>query len=45
MRQTLYGHKVFLNLGAAGLIIDMLMERGNPADATRAIPLLSATVD
>lgn len=39
-RQTLYGHKVFLNVGASGLILDMLMERGNPADATRAIPML-----
>ncbi len=39
-RQTLYGHKVFLNVGASGLIIDMLMERGNPADATRAVPML-----
>lgn len=39
-RQTLYGHKVFLNVGASGLIIDMLMDRGNPADATRAIPML-----
>lgn len=39
-RQTLYGHKVFLNVGASGLIIDMLMERGNPADATHAIPML-----
>jgi IS5 family transposase len=39
-RDTLYGHKVFLNVGESGLIIDMLMERGNPADATRAIPML-----
>ncbi len=39
-RETLYGHKVFLNVGSSGLIIDMLMERGNPADATRAIPML-----
>lgn len=39
-RQTLYGHKVFFNVGASGMIIDMLMERGNPADATRAIPML-----
>jgi IS5 family transposase len=39
-RQTLYGHKVFLNVGASGLIIDMLMERGNPNDATQAIPML-----
>jgi IS5 family transposase len=39
-RQTLYGHKVFFNVGASGMIIDMLLERGNPADATRAIPML-----
>jgi IS5 family transposase len=39
-RETLYGHKVFLNVGASGLIIDMLMERGNPADATRATTML-----
>lgn len=39
-RETLYGHKVFLNVGASGMIIDMLMERGNPADATRAISML-----
>jgi IS5 family transposase len=39
-RQTLYGHKVFFNVGASGMIIDMLMERGNPSDATRAIPML-----
>jgi IS5 family transposase len=39
-RETLYGHKVFLNVGASGLIIDMLIERGNPADATRAVPML-----
>ena len=35
-RETLYGHKVFLNVGASGMIIDMLLERGNPSDATRA---------
>jgi IS5 family transposase len=39
-RETLYGHKVFLNVGSSGMIIDMLLERGNPADATRAIPML-----
>ena len=39
-RQTLYGHKVFFNVGTSGMIIDMLLERGNPADATHAIPML-----
>jgi len=40
-RETLYGHKVCLNVGASGLIIDMLIERGNPADTTRVIPMLT----
>lgn len=40
-RQTLYGHKVFLSVGASGMILDLLMERGNPSDATRAIPMLA----
>jgi transposase, IS5 family len=39
-RETLYGHKVFLSVGESGMILDLLMERGNPADATRAIPML-----
>lgn len=39
-RETLYGHKVFLNVGASGMIIDMLMERGNPADASRSTTML-----
>ena len=39
-RETLYGHKVFLNVGSSGMIIDMLLERGNPADAAHAIPML-----
>lgn len=39
-RKVLYGHKVFLNVGASGLIIDMLMQRGNPADSTQALPML-----
>ncbi len=39
-RQTLYGHKVFLNVGASGMVLDMLMERGNPADAARAVGMI-----
>ena len=39
-RQTLYGHKVFLSVGASGMILDLLMERGNPSDAAQAIPML-----
>lgn len=39
-RETLYGHKVFFNVGASGMVIDMLMERGNPSDVAHAIPML-----
>jgi transposase, IS5 family len=39
-RQTLYGHKVFLNVGESGMVLDMLMQRGNPADAATAITML-----
>jgi IS5 family transposase len=39
-RETLYGHKVFLNVGTSGMIIDLLLERGNPADATHAVTML-----
>lgn len=39
-RETLYGHKVFFNVGASGMILDALIERGNPSDAAQAIPML-----
>jgi IS5 family transposase len=35
-RDTLYGHKVALTTGASGLIIDVHVEKGNPADSTLA---------
>lgn len=39
-RQTHYGHKVTLTGGASGLILDAVIERGNPADSTRAVPMI-----
>ena len=39
-RDTQYGHKVFLTGGASNLILDCLMERGNPADSDRYQNLL-----
>jgi IS5 family transposase len=39
-REVLYGHKVFLTGGKSGLILDCLIERGNPADTDLFIPLL-----
>jgi IS5 family transposase len=39
-RETVYGHKLFLTTGRSGLILDCLVERGNPADAGLFIPLM-----
>ena len=40
-RETVYGHKVFLCGGASTLILDCLIERGNPADSDRYQSLLT----
>ena len=39
-RDPVYGHKLFLTCGKSSLITDCLLERGNPADATRLQPML-----
>jgi transposase, IS5 family len=39
-RETIYGHKVCLTGGASNLILDCVIERGNPADCDLAIPML-----
>lgn len=43
-RETLYGHKIFLTAGASGLIVDCLVERGNPRDSELAVPLMNRAV-
>jgi transposase, IS5 family len=43
-RDTLYGHKVFLTGAASGLIVDCFVERGNPADATKAVKLAQRAI-
>jgi IS5 family transposase len=43
-RDTLYGHKVFLTAGASGLIVDCVMERGNPADSTKPVKLMERAI-
>ena len=43
-RDTLYGHKVFLTGGASGLIVDCFVERGNPADSTKAAKLAERAI-
>jgi transposase, IS5 family len=43
-RDTLYGHKIFLTAGASGLIVDCLVERGNPRDSELAVQLMKRAV-
>ena len=39
-RDPVYGHKLLLTCGKTSLITDCVLERGNPADATRLQPML-----
>ena len=39
-RQIQYGHKLNLVTGKSGLILDLIVEAGNPADSERFLPLL-----
>ena len=43
-RDTHYGHKLNLATGRSGLILDVVIEAGNPADATRFLPMLERHV-
>lgn len=43
-RDTLYGHKIFLTGGASGLIVDCVVERGNPTDSTKAVKLAERAI-
>jgi transposase, IS5 family len=43
-RDVQYGHKLNLATGKSGLILDVLIEAGNPADAERFLPLLERHV-
>jgi IS5 family transposase len=39
-RDVQYGHKLNLSSGTSGLILDVIVEDGNPADRIRLIPLV-----
>jgi IS5 family transposase len=39
-RDIQYGHKLNLSSGKSGLILDVVIEEGNPADAERLLPML-----
>jgi transposase, IS5 family len=39
-RDTQYGHKINLVTGKSGLVLDLVIETGNPADSERFAPML-----
>jgi IS5 family transposase len=39
-RDVQYGHKLNLTTGRSGLILDLVIEAGNPADSDRFLPML-----
>jgi transposase, IS5 family len=39
-RDTEYGHKLNLTTGRSGMILDLVIEAGNPADKERLLPML-----
>ena len=39
-RKTAFGHKINLATGRSGLVLDVVVETGNPADSARCLPML-----
>jgi IS5 family transposase len=44
-RETLYGHKICLTAGASGIVTDIVVEHGNPADSTLALRMVERQRD
>ena len=44
-REVQYGHKLNLTTGRSGLILDLVIEAGNPADSERFLPMLNRHID
>ena len=44
-RDIQYGHKLNLSTGRSGLILDVVIEAGNPADSDRLLPMLNRHID
>jgi IS5 family transposase len=38
--EVIYGHKICLNVGASGLVLDCVVHHGNPADVTLAVTMI-----
>lgn len=44
-RDIQYGHKLNISTGQSGLILDVVIEEGNPADSERCLPMLDRHID
>jgi len=44
-RDIQYGHKLNLSTGRSGLILDVVIEEGNPADTERFVPMLDRHIE
>lgn len=44
-RDTQYGHKITLGTGKSGLVMDVVIEAGNPADTECLLPMLQRHVE
>lgn len=44
-RDTEYGHKLNLTSGRSGMILDLVIEAGNPADSDRLLPMLRRHIE
>ena len=44
-RDIQYGHKLNLSSGKSGLILDVVVEEGNPADTDRLLPMLERHIN
>ncbi len=43
-RDVLYGHKICLATGASGLVLDVVVLKGNPADSTLAVDMIERQI-
>jgi IS5 family transposase len=44
-RDVHYGHKLNLTTGRSGMVLDLVIEAGNPADSERLLPMLERHID
>ena len=44
-RDVQYGHKINLSTGRSGLVLDVVIEAGNPADSARFMPMLERHIE